>query len=93
MVAVTAPGAAGALSRRLAGARARVGRGVAAVASRAAAAATAAWRGLLACQALAGLLLVAYGAWSAWPPAGFIVGGLGLLADRAAEEIRARGDR
>lgn len=43
-------------------------------------------------QALPGLLgvvLLSYGAWLAWPPAGFIVAGLALLADRAWEQIRA----
>jgi hypothetical protein len=28
---------------------------------------------------LIGLALLAYGAWRAWPPAGFMVGGLGLI--------------
>lgn len=37
---------------------------------------------------LLGVALVAYGAWMAWPPAGFIVGGLALLADRAWEQAR-----
>ncbi|MEU8270142.1 hypothetical protein AB0B89_23660 [Sphaerisporangium sp. NPDC049002] len=32
---------------------------------------------------LTGLLLVSYGAWLAWPPAGFITPGALLLADRA----------
>lgn len=41
-------------------------------------------------RGLVGLLLVAYGAWSAWPPAGFMVGGLGLLLDRLADERRER---
>jgi hypothetical protein len=40
---------------------------------------------------LAGLLLVAYGAWLAWPPAGFIAAGVLLLVDRAWEQVR--GDR
>ncbi|GIH91951.1 hypothetical protein ACFFMN_33905 [Planobispora siamensis] len=42
-------------------------------------------------QALPGLLglgLVAYGAWLAWPPAGFIAAGALLLADRAWEMTR-----
>jgi hypothetical protein len=30
----------------------------------------------------AGALLVSYGAWQAWPPAGFIVAGAFLLAER-----------
>ena len=30
--------------------------------------------------ALAGAGLVAYGSWLAWPPAGYIVGGLALIA-------------
>jgi hypothetical protein len=37
---------------------------------------------------LAGLVLVAYGAWLAWPPAGFIAAGVLLLADRAWEQAR-----
>lgn len=44
------------------------------------------WAGMLAVRALAGLLLVAYGAWLAWPPAGFIAVGAGLLADRILDE-------
>lgn len=38
---------------------------------------------------LAGVGILAYGAWLAWEPAGFIVGGMLLLADRAWEQIRA----
>lgn len=33
---------------------------------------------------LVGLALVAYGAWLAYPPAGFVVGGLLVLADVVA---------
>jgi hypothetical protein len=46
----------------------------------------------LAGQALPGVAgagLIAYGAWLAWQPAGFIVAGLLLLADRAWEQARA----
>lgn len=42
--------------------------------------------------ALPGLIavgLVSYGAWLAWPPAGFIAAGVLLLADRAWEQMRA----
>lgn len=38
---------------------------------------------------LAGLGLVAYGAWLWWPPAGFIAAGALLLADRVWEQARA----
>jgi hypothetical protein len=38
---------------------------------------------------LIGVALVAFGAWLAWPPAGFITAGVLLLADRAWEQIRA----
>lgn len=38
---------------------------------------------------LAGVGLLAYGAWLAWPPAGFIVAGALLLADAAWEQNRA----
>lgn len=52
----------------------------------------AAWR---AAPGLAGLGLLAYGAWLAWPPAGFITGGLAILADvvwsRVAWSRRAAG--
>lgn len=41
-------------------------------------------------RALAGLLLLSYGAWLAYHPAGFIVPGLLLLADRVAEERKER---
>lgn len=40
---------------------------------------------------LVGLVLVSYGAWLAWPPAGWMAAGLLLLADRVWEQIR--GDR
>lgn len=38
---------------------------------------------------LVGLGSVAYGAWLWWPPAGFMVAGVLLLADRAWEQARA----
>lgn len=41
-------------------------------------------------RGLVGLLLVSYGAWLAYEPAGFIVFGLGVLADRLADERRTR---
>ncbi|MBB2914865.1 hypothetical protein FHS43_006177 [Streptosporangium becharense] len=37
---------------------------------------------------LAGLALMAYGAWLAWPPAGWMTAGGLLLVDRAWEQIR-----
>jgi hypothetical protein len=43
-------------------------------------------------QGLAGLGLVAYGCWLAYPPAGSMVAGLGLLVDRW-DEARKGGDR
>ncbi|MFF3643385.1 hypothetical protein [Streptomyces sp. NPDC002564] len=39
---------------------------------------------------LAGLGLVAYGAWLAWPPAGFVAAGLLILADQVADRIVGR---
>ncbi|MFF3891388.1 hypothetical protein [Streptomyces sp. NPDC001914] len=44
----------------------------------------AAWRAL---PGLAGLGLVAYGAWLAWPPAGFMTAGVLVLADLVADRI------
>lgn len=44
----------------------------------------AAWRAL---PGLAGLALVAYGAWLAWPPAGFLTAGALVLADQVADRI------
>lgn len=38
---------------------------------------------------LVGAGLVAYGAWLAWPPAGFIVAGLGLLVPGVVGAVRA----
>lgn len=38
----------------------------------------------------AGLALVAYGAWLAWAPAGFMVGGALLLVDRAYARVAER---
>jgi hypothetical protein len=40
---------------------------------------------------LAGVVLVSYGAWLAWPPAGFLAAGLLLLADRAWTQLRGGG--
>ncbi|MFD9943205.1 hypothetical protein ACFWYW_14570 [Nonomuraea sp. NPDC059023] len=37
---------------------------------------------------LLGLGLAAYGAWLAWPPAGFITAGALLLADRAYARVK-----
>lgn len=48
---------------------------------------------LVALRGLAGLLLVAYGAWLAYEPAGFVVLGLGVLADRVADDRKAREGR
>lgn len=45
---------------------------------------------VVALRGLVGLLLVSYGAWLAYAPAGFIVAGLGVLADRVADEQRER---
>jgi hypothetical protein len=45
---------------------------------------------VVALRGLAGLLLVAYGCWLAYEPAGFVVLGLGVLADRVADERRGR---
>jgi hypothetical protein len=39
---------------------------------------------LAALPGLLGLLLLAYGAWLAWQPAGFMTAGVLLLADRVA---------
>lgn len=89
MVTVTVPGARGALTRRLAAVRARLGRTVKGAPGRAGAAASAVGGALLAVQALAGLALVAFGAWMAWPPAGPIVAGAGLIADRLLDERSA----
>ncbi len=48
---------------------------------------------LRALPGLAGVLLVSFGAWLAWPPAGFVAAGLLLLADRVAVAVRGRGER
>lgn len=90
MVTATAPGADGAFRARLVAARAGTLRGVGRAARNTVAAVLGVAAVLLAARAVAGLALVAYGAWLAWPPAGFIVAGAGLLADRASEELRAR---
>lgn len=47
-------------------------------------AATAAGHAVRAAPGLGGLALISYGAWLAYHPAGFIVAGVGLLADRIA---------
>lgn len=41
---------------------------------------------LLALRGVAGLLLVSYGAWAVYEPAGFVAAGVLLLADRLADE-------
>lgn len=46
----------------------------------------AAWRAF---PALLGLLLVSYGAWLAWPPAGFLTAGALVLADQVAGRVAA----
>lgn len=40
---------------------------------------------------LAGLALVSYGAWLAWPPAGFLTAGVLVLADQIADRPRRGG--
>lgn len=45
---------------------------------------------VMALRGLAGLMLISYGAWLAYRPAGFVVAGLLLLADRVVDE---RGER
>lgn len=45
------------------------------------------WRLL---PSLLALLLLSYGAWLAWPPAGFMLAGALLLADRVHDEFQAR---
>lgn len=42
------------------------------------------WRAL---PGLAGLGLVSYGAWLAWPPAGFLMAGVLVLADTVADRL------
>lgn len=91
MVAVTVPGAGGArgaLRRRLTAWRVRRRRLVPAATAGASAALQGVLAAILAVRGLAGLALVAYGAWLAWPPAGFIVAGAGLLADHLADAPR-----
>ncbi|MEV0779183.1 hypothetical protein [Streptomyces sp. NPDC050428] len=46
------------------------------------------WRAL---PSLLGVGLVAYGAWLAWPPAGFLAAGALLLADQVADRLPRRG--
>ncbi|MEV0149092.1 MULTISPECIES: hypothetical protein [unclassified Nonomuraea] len=48
-------------------------------------------RVLLALPGLAGVALLAYGAWLAWPPLGFMVAGVALLVDRAWTQALDRG--
>lgn len=45
------------------------------------------WRAL---PGLGGLGLVAYGAWLAWPPAGFLTAGGLLVADQVADRLMGR---
>lgn len=45
------------------------------------------WRAL---PSLVGLGLVAYGAWLAWRPAGFLVAGALVLADQVADRVAER---
>jgi hypothetical protein len=47
----------------------------------------------LALPGLLGLLLLSYGAWMAYPAAGFIVPGVLLLADKIATERKAGGSQ
>lgn len=86
MVTVTVPASRGTLRRRVTAAWSRCGRMAASARRRVRAAVSAAGAGLLAVRALAGLALVAFGAWLAWEPAGFMVAGVGLLADRLLDE-------
>lgn len=86
MVAVTAPVAGGALRRRLADARTRLLRVFASAARMAGAAARWLFAVLLAARAVAGLAMIAGGAWLWEPAAGLIVAGAGLIADRILDE-------
>jgi hypothetical protein len=45
---------------------------------------------VIAARGLAGLALISYGAWLAYRPAGFVVAGVLLLADRVVDERRER---
>ncbi|MGW7195541.1 hypothetical protein [Streptomyces chryseus] len=54
------------------------------------AAATGAGYALRAAPGLAGLGLVSYGAWLAWPPAGYLAAGALLLADVVAGRLPSR---
>lgn len=54
-------------------------------------AATAAGIVCRAAPGVGGLALVSYGAWLAYHPAGFVVAGAGLLADRIADARRTAG--
>jgi hypothetical protein len=42
---------------------------------------------------LAGLGLVSFGAWLAWPPAGFLTAGVLILADQVADRLSRGGRR
>ncbi|HEY9391267.1 MAG TPA: hypothetical protein VIR27_16065 [Mycobacteriales bacterium] len=46
---------------------------------------------LRATPGVGGLGLVAYGAWLAWHPAGFMLAGAGLLADSVASRMGRKG--
>lgn len=46
------------------------------------------WRAL---PALLGVGLVSFGAWLAWPPAGFMTAGVLVLADLVADRAASRG--
>lgn len=45
---------------------------------------------VIAMRGLAGLALISYGAWLAYRPAGFVIAGVLLLADRMVDERRDR---
>lgn len=45
---------------------------------------------VVAVRGLVALALISYGAWLAWPPAGFMVAGGLLLADRMLDERKER---
>jgi len=90
VVAVGAAGRPGMLRRRLAARRPGAVPMGARLAGAAGTGLRAVLAGVLAVRALAGVVLVAYGAWLAWPPGGFMVAGLVLLADRLGEERKER---
>lgn len=86
MVAATVPASAGTLKRRLAARRARLGVRVASMAGAAGTALRVTLALVLAVRGVAGVALVSYGAWLAYEPAGFVVAGLLVLADRVLDE-------